>query len=1151
MFKKYCLILALTIIGTQINAAEESQVELDLNDNSVYSKKGVDIKFENNKIKAFNLRQDTENNKLIIKDKIIMDSYNLSGDMRVEGTSGEVSLDGKTARFDENFTWMEVGKVTGAEKPNDKIYFGSESANYSDKKLQLNQAWLTTDPKVNIDKNNNDIGYYLNAESIFIEPNKQVTLKNVDLFVKNKDIIPFSIPWYRFNIRNGSKVPLFPQWGTDDDYGWTITQGIIYGSKDGKYQGGFAPKFADEMGLLIGRMENWYTFDTIGQSKLNVDNALIWKKDHDDTDESYDDRWNVNYTHDYSGDNGYFNFGFQSITYNENSSLEDIIDDLEDDGIISDTNMGSVSNYYTLSSELNKLGANQDISISAKVKLTDDVEAYHYTVYDAVDDMSYGTQTDHDLYSDIKVTKDNEKYTMSSYYKYLDDVDPGSNKEDLQSEAEDYGFLFKDKENNIKIQYDYANGDKYRLLKSWERNPNLSTLSTTDEYGLTFDYTPWTVSKYSKDDSKKFIAEFGEYDLTENTQIKTGYTYNYINQELDQTNDALRTNAFSSSSRLSEYNKSENILKNKQIENRGYATFYTDLVNMTVAGGTSKETVETREGMYDGSTKTYTNKSNFYEFGLDKNKVSLGSLGEIDIYGNIRQDQYDNSSDYNGSDDKVNRYKTGLTHRINLDNNLNNEFKISMVDYSYSGDDSDKTGRLISKTNEIKYEDNLKLNFGNDKIIDYKVSYTDKDKARDSNKDGRIFNNELTFLNNGEKLVSGYYNLNKRYSNENITGDNYNDLNLENYGVNLFAGKNEWYYKNENEESYAQDVEIEDSTSASYTGEYSEDASANIYGYTRKYENSKLNFEYVDSKDSADFEGKNLLDINNRIYSTTYTRGNEIEHSYKISYEDYDEDYRYYDETDYNNDYTTDVISFKYTFKDKRVSDSDLRRYATKEFNKNEGDITSEDLTRVKEIIDGRSNTSFDLSSSMDSKINYNGDVRESFSFALSVERKQSRYDETHNYFDSLQDVGVGIYYSKNGTGFGYSYSEEADYDSSSWESTEKEHKLSYYTKIGKPSEGWNLKTYIEFDDVDSSNESYIDEAGIRIGKEMGYYEWAVAYNREYSTSTNDYEWKVALQFTLLTFPNNTIFGFGANKDSDSSSVSPKTYLFNGINIDD
>ena len=49
MYKKYYLILALAIMGIQINAAEESQVELDLNDNSVYSKNGVDVKFENNK----------------------------------------------------------------------------------------------------------------------------------------------------------------------------------------------------------------------------------------------------------------------------------------------------------------------------------------------------------------------------------------------------------------------------------------------------------------------------------------------------------------------------------------------------------------------------------------------------------------------------------------------------------------------------------------------------------------------------------------------------------------------------------------------------------------------------------------------------------------------------------------------------------------------------------------------------------------------------------------------------------------------------------------------------------------------------------------------------------------------------------------------
>ncbi len=34
--------------------------------------------------------------------------------------------------------------------------------------------------------------------------------------------------------------------------------GSLYGDKDSKFKGGFAPKFADQMGLLIGRWENWY-----------------------------------------------------------------------------------------------------------------------------------------------------------------------------------------------------------------------------------------------------------------------------------------------------------------------------------------------------------------------------------------------------------------------------------------------------------------------------------------------------------------------------------------------------------------------------------------------------------------------------------------------------------------------------------------------------------------------------------------------------------------------------------------------------------------------------------------------------------------------------------------------------------------------------
>ncbi|MFK4785752.1 hypothetical protein [Fusobacterium sp. MFO224] len=1165
MYKKYYLILALAIMGTQINAAEESQVELNLSDNSVYSKNGVDVKFENNKIKAFNLRRDTKQNKLIIKDKIIMDSYNLSGDLRVEGTSGEVSLDGKKAKFDKNFAWLEVGNVTGAEKPNDRIFFGSEKANYTDGKIELKKAWLTTDPKADKDKDNKDLGYYLESDSIFIEPDKQVTLRDTNLFVKNKDIMPFTLPWYRFNIRSGSEIPLFPEWRTTDDYGWTISQGILYESKDRKYKGGFAPKFADEMGLLVGRMENWYTFDNIGESRLNVNNALIWKKNKDGElnslnreDESNDDRWDIDYTHKYRGEKGYFNFGVKSVTYNENSALKDAIEDLDaerkfnyidKDGVAHNNqllgnipDMGSYSNFYNLSTELNKLGANKDISINAKLKLTDDEKAYHYMVSDEVDDMSYGTQMDHDLFSNLGIKKDNDKYTISGYYNYLKDVDPGSNKQDLQSRAEDFGFLFKDKENKITLNYDEKNGDEFRGLKAWERNPNLSTLKTTDKYNLDFDYTPWTVSKYEINDSRKFGAEFGEYQLTTGTSFKVGYNYDFSEKKLDLENDPLRKGVFSTDSRLSQYNRFENIVYNKKEENRAYTTFYTGIFDFTVAGGDSKETIETREGSND-IVKTYKNESKFYELGLAKNKVSLGNLGEVDIYGNIRQDQYKNS------DDEVNRFSTGLTHRISLNDNLNNEFKISFIDYDFSGNEGDKVRRLINKNKEIKYNDKINFSLGNTDV-QYKVAYTEKDKARDGNKDRRTLNNELNFLYNGKKAVITYYNIDKRYVNKNVEGENYNDLNLEDYGARFFAGNNEFYYKNENIEANEIDAKIWDGTLSEQTGKFNEDMSADTYGYTYNFADSKLNLEYTEAKDRGTFKNKDLLDINNKIYSVAYIKGKEIEYSYKVTYEDYKENYRKYDETDYNTQYNTDVISLNYSFKDKRVSDSDLREYASKEFGKKEDEITSSDLMKVKEIIDRRDGTSFDLGRSIDNRINYNGNLKQALSFNLSLERNKDRYDETSDYLDSLKEFKVGAFYSRNRTGFGYTYSEKSDYVSNDWITTEKEHELSFHTALGKPSEGWNLKTYIQFYDGIDSRESFLDEAGIRIGKEMGYYQWSIAYIRDYSITTHDYEWKTALEFTLLTFPDNTIFGIGGN-GSSNKNVSPDLSLFNGIKIDE
>ena len=59
----------------------------------------------------------------------------------------------------------------------------------------------------------------------------------------------------------------------------------------------------------------------------------------------------------------------------------------------------------------------------------------------------------------------------------------------------------------------------------------------------------------------------------------------------------------------------------------------------------------------------------------------------------------------------------------------------------------------------------------------------------------------------------------------------------------------------------------------------------------------------------------------------------------------------------------------------------------------------------------------------------------------------------------------------------------------------------------------------------------------------MGYYEWAISYENRYKTSSRDYEWRVGVHFTLLTFPNNSLFGIGAKNKGGTTSTKPDGYL--------
>lgn len=1212
MKKKMYLLLALMLIGMKAlseekiiekvsdNKSKETEIEISLDNETVTSTNGIDIVYGPNRFKVFDIRRDTAANRMYIDGDFTLDSYQPTGDIRIESQNGVALLDGTKAVFDTTFGYMEVGKVTGAEAPNDRVYFGGERAKFDNGVVLLKNAWFTTDPKVNTNRDLTDLGYYIRSKKIKIEPDKQVTFTGSDLFIQDFDVMPFTLPWYRFNIRQGSEVPLFPVWGDEEDYGWTISTGVLYEGMNGKYRGGFAPKFGDQIGLLAGRWENWYDTGEYGESRLNITDLLLYKKDKNKINSetgryepSHDDRWDIEYTHKYEGDYGHFDFGLQSLTYNMNDTLKDIIEDYDAQGRFHNgkgglgeiPSMGDHSNFYTLDTSLTGLGERKDITIDAKVKLTDDKKGYQYIVNDQIDDLGYDSQVDNDLFSNISVTKDNEDYKISGYYNYLYDMDPGSNPNDLQSRAEDFGFGFEDKNRKISLKYDEKNGDLYRKLNSWERNPDLSKLKTTDKYGLTADYVPWTVAMYDIYDSRNFGAVFGEYKLTDNLSFKTGYDYTFSEKELNLENDPMRKNIFGEKSRWSQYNRFENITYEKIEEQRAFVDLYTGLVNFTFAGGRREETVHTREGINsDLESRKFKNESDFYEFGLNKNNIDLGYLGEIDIFGNIRQDKY-KSGINNGvateDNDKTTRYQAGLNHRITLLDNsgnadrwadlgLKNEFRFFYEDYKYDGNSKQEFGRLINKDNRYTYGDTVNFEFGNTETV-YTGEYTLKERPENDEKSGEIFKNKVDFLIDGDKALSAYYNSDERYSDDydGTFGNKYNnDLGTKDYGFNIYSGNHEFYYKN-------QSIDFDDFNFKPFekiTGKgLSEEIRENVFGYTYTFGENRLNFEYTQGKDKVNATNIDVLDIDNRTYAVTYINGGEIEHSYSVKYEDYQGNYRTleYDKTnnwykyskDFHTNYNSNVITLRYGFKDKRLSEEELAKYAEREYGKEAGELTPQDISNIRSILENRNSLGFNLNSVMNNRVNF-GDYRRSFDIRLTLESKDDRRDE-ENYWNSLSKIEAAVFYSQNRIGLGYTFTQEADYDdpilaNKQWKVTEREHEFSFHAKIGRPSEGWRLKSYVQFYDSkdtpygDGSGRRFFDEAGVEIGKEMGYYEWSLAYVREYSIATRDYEWKTALQFTLLTFPDKRLFAVGAKGDSKpDSKAKPDIHVFSGLKIED
>ena len=1216
--------------------AGTDEVEIDLLNNTLKSKNGINLKQGDLELKAYDIRRDIEKNRAYVNGELQTLFSNEVGDLSLQSLEGgNVSLAGTDGEFYKNFGYLDVSKVTGAEAPNNNIYFGGDKIQYKDNKIFINDGWLTTDFNIMKTKDPNDAGYHFLSENIIIEPDKQITLKNSDFFLGDKSRLPFRFPWYRANIRQGSQVPLFPQWGTDDYYGWNVSWGFLYGDRGDKYIGGFAPKFADTMGVLVGRWENWYKTDNFGTMKLNVDDWLVHSKEKSlDTSkldpmkdagkylehEEKKKRYRVNYTHEYDAEYGKLYFNTINATYNMIPRLDDIVKKYSLRAADVHTGKGNgafgkeesqgrrpdltkTMSFFSMDADLKNLGADKDITLKSKLKLTDDKKAYALMVYDDIDDVSYGSSIDNDLFSQVELYKDNKSYKIGGYYNYLHDMDPGSTFDDTQSRAEDFGFEYLDKETKVRFSYDERNGDRFRKLGLWERDPKLdSLLKYNSMYGSNFkaNYSPSMVKEYNEFDTKDLRVSFGEYDFTGDYRIKTGYDYYSEIRELNLDNDPLREKVIKGNERSKQYNRFEDIIYSNFEQKRGYVDIFNDTTKFTFAGGKIEEEFWGRTGIYTAAGyRKYINNSDFYEVSAQRDEISLDNFGEIALFGGLRYDKY--TSGYNpysnngkgnfaSGEDSTLRTQLKLNHTMTVFNNEENRDRtidLSMANnltlfyqrYDYDsgsvnfGEDTNGRSaeyiRLKNKDNIYQVKDSINTTVGNTETI-YTIDYKRAENPATNKLNNEVVKNDLEFKIDGDKSLVLNYGEDKKYTDETLNKENYNYYTFRDYGVTYYLGDHRLSYQNNSIDSKIWDIDPKYNNGLNIDNA-KEKIRLNTYSYEYTFGNNRLGLDFSEGRDNRR-NYKTLveeLDVKNQIYGVSFLDGGDVENYYRATYEIYNHNEK--GARDSNLGYNlqnSDIISFNYEYRDKRFSDDELRRYAEIEFDKDSNSLTPQEIYRVRDILRNRerNHVDFKLNRSIYDDFTNMGEYKCNFRVNLMLQRNEARYKMTEDYWDSLEEIQAGVFYSQNRFGIGYEVEENSGWRdkkgvrAKEWGKVDREHKISLVTKIGKPSEGWTLKTYAKFyEDLkgeikQSSNErarkSSLDGLGVAIGKEMGYYQWSVAFEKEYVLSARDYEWRAALQFTLLTFPSNPIFGIGADTGVDKKTK-PETYMFDGLKVED
>lgn len=218
-----------------------------------------------------------------------------------------------------------------------------------------------------------------------------------------------------------------------------------------------------------------------------------------------------------------------------------------------------------------------------------------------------------------------------------------------------------------------------------------------------------------------------------------------------------------------------------------------DSLKLTIAGGNTKEEIWDREGIYHygdinnpwdrSAYRIYVNNSNFYEVGLSDEKLSLSRLGNLEVYGNVRFDQYDKGYDNLAdkeisTDDSSTRYRAGFTHNVTIfDNSENKERKTDLSllnrltymfqEYSYNSDSKiTKDVRMAQKDNIQQVTDTVTFDLGNTETV-YKVDYKEIKRASNDNKKGEILNQNLDFLIDDKNSFGLEYGSDKRFTDYN------------------------------------------------------------------------------------------------------------------------------------------------------------------------------------------------------------------------------------------------------------------------------------------------------------------------------------------------------------------------------------------------